>query len=399
MSTEATESGCPVLNYSPHELRPVGEWTNFFDSLREEAPVIKNTFAEGYYVFTRYEDILGAYQDPETFASDAVTVMEPNPAYRWIPHMLGGDEHMQWRRQLGPYFSPKAVARLTEKVRDHAARFVDDVVERGSCDVMADFAFRFPTTVFVELMGLPVEDLDRFMAWETDILQSPQGADPDEVVRRRLVAMNAVRDYFADVIEDRRVSPKDDLVSQALTFQVDGEPVSDADLLSYCQFMFMAGLDTVAAAIGYSLYHLATHPADRRRVVDEPAVIPSAIEEILRVYAFTIPARKVTKDTEVAGCPIARGSMVQLPIKAATRDEAAFENAQDMIIDRSPNNHIAFGAGPHRCLGSHLARLELRIALEEWHKRIPEYAIADGAAIGEVGRSSGLDKVPIVWLT
>ncbi|MFT4288363.1 cytochrome P450 [Nocardioides sp.] len=396
MSTDAPTSGCPVHSYSPHDLRPVGEWTGFFDDLRQEAPVVKNTFGDGYYVFTRYEDILAAYQDPETFSNDAVTVLEPNPSYLWIPHMLGGEEHMQWRRQLGPYFSPKAVAKLGDHIREWAGELIDSLVERGSCDVMEDFAFQFPTTIFLELMGLPPEDLDRFMVWESDILHS-HGTDPDEVLARRMAAMNAVRDYFRGVIADRRAQPGDDLVSQALGFQIDGRPVSDEELLSYCQFMFMAGLDTVAAAIGYSLYHLAEHPADRRRLVAEPETIPAAIEEILRVYAFTIPARKVTKDIEVAGCPIAKGSMVQLPIKSATRDETAFDHPYEVDFDRKPNNHIGFGAGQHRCLGSHLARLEWRIALEEWHKRIPDYRLADDAAIHELGRSSGLDAVPIVW--
>ena len=153
----------------------------------------------------------------------------------------------------------------------------------------------------------------------------------------------------------------------------------------------------MAAALGYALYHFATHPGDRQRIVADPALIPAAVEEILRVYAFTIPARKVKKDTEVGGCPIAAGSMVQLPIRAATRDEHAFAGGADVRIGRTPNNHIAFGAGPHRCLGSHLARHELVIALEEWHKRIPDYRLADGAVIFEVGRSSGPDSMPLRW--
>lgn len=393
-TTEA--AGCPVHSYSPHDQRPIGEWTAFFDELRDEAPVVSNTFAQGYYVFTRYEDILHAYQDPDTFSTEAVTVLEPDPSYRWIPHMVGGDEHRQWRRQLGPYFSPRTIGSLDDRVRQWAVELIESIADRGSCDVIADFAFKFPTTIFLELMGLPVEDLDQFMEWEENILHS-NGSTPEEIAENRMAAMAAVTEYFGAVIADRRESPRDDLVSQALDFQIDGRPVTEEELRSYCFFMFMAGLDTVAAALGYSFHHLATHPEDRQRIVEDPSLIPSAIEEILRVYTFTIPARKVTSDVEVAGCPIAAGSMVQLPLKMATRDEAAFEDAKTFKIDRSPNNHIAFGAGPHRCLGSHLARLELRIALEEWHKRIPSYGLADGASVMEVGRSSGPDSVPIAW--
>ncbi|MFT4265401.1 MAG: cytochrome P450 [Nocardioides sp.] len=396
MSTDADTTGCPVLTYSPHDRRPIGEWSDFFDSLREEAPVVKNTFGKGYYVFTRYEDILAAYQDPETFSTDAVTVLEPDPSYLWIPHMLGGEDHMQWRRQLGPYFSPKAVRELTDKIRARAIELIDGIKDRGSCDVMADFAFQFPTSIFLELMGLPVDHLEQFMEWESAILHS-RGATPEEVLANRMAGMASVRDYFRGVIAERRVAPQEDLISQAIAFEFDGRPVSEEELLSYCQFMFMAGLDTVAAAIGYSIYHLAANPGARSRIVEEPTAIPAAIEEILRAYAFTIPARKVTKDIEVAGCPIAKGSMVQLPIRSATRDATAFEDPYEVDFDRRPNNHIGFGAGPHRCLGSHLARLEWRIALEEWHQRIPEYRLADDADIRELGRSSGLDSVRIVW--
>jgi cytochrome P450 len=234
------------------------------------------------------------------------------------------------------------------------------------------------------------------MAWEANILHS-NGTTPEEIGRNRMAAMSAVSGYLRSVIAERRARPGQDLISEAIGFEIDGRPVTDEEVTSYCFFMFMAGLDTVAAALGYALYHFATHPGDRQRIVADPALIPAAIEEILRAYAFTIPARKVKKDIEVGGCPIAAGSMVQLPIRAATRDERAFAGGAEVRIDRTPNNHIAFGAGPHRCLGSHLARHELVIALEEWHKHIPDYRLADDAAIFEVGRSSGPDSVPLRW--
>src|SRR6185437_7300830 len=180
-----------------------------------------------------------------------------------------------------------------------AAELLDSLAPRGACDVIADFSFYYPTTIFLGLMGLPSEHLAQFMAWEGDILHS-RGATPEEIERNRMAGMAAVYDYFRSVIADRRAHPGDDLISHALGFQVDGRPVTDDEVTSYCFFMFMAGLDTVAASLGYALYHFATHPEDRRRIVADPALIPAAIEEILRVYAFTIPARKVKKDIEVA---------------------------------------------------------------------------------------------------
>ncbi|MFF0818220.1 cytochrome P450 [Rhodococcus sp. NPDC003318] len=397
MSTTEPKTGvCPVKHISPIEIKPMGEWTALYDGLREEAAVVRSDFGPGFFVFTRHEDILAAYQDWETFSTEAVTVLDPNPSYLWIPHMLSGNEHLQWRRQLGPTFAPKTVDKLENKVRQRAIEIIDSFAERGSCDVIKDFSYRYPTTIFLELLGLPVEDLEKFMAWEADILHGA-GNNPEEILRRRSAAMAEVIQYFENVIVERRGNPADDLISKALEYEFDGRPVTDEELKSYYYFMFQAGLDTVAAALGYAFYHLATHQDDRQRVVDDTAVIPSAIEEILRFYSFIIPSRKVTRDVEVAGCPIPAGSMVQLPLKASTRDEAAFEGAETFRIDRKPNNHLGFGAGPHRCLGSHLARFELRIALEEWHRRIPTYRLADDATITEFGRSSGPSAVPLVW--
>ena len=395
-TSDAATSGCPVHTYSPHEYRPVGEWASFYDGLRDEAPVVRNTFAGGYFVLTRYEDILTAYQNPDVFSTNAVTPFEPNPSYTWIPHMLGGTEHTQWRRQLGPDFSPRAIGAMDDQIRSWAAELIDGIVDRGECDVIADFSFRFPTTIFLGLMGLPVDDLPQFMEWEANILHS-NGSTPEEIQVNREAGMAAVREYFRAIIAQRRAEPGDDLVSHALAFKIDERPITDDEAVSYCFFMFMAGLDTVAAAIGYALFHLATHPEDRQRIAADPSLIPAAMEEILRAYAFTVPARKLTQDVEVAGCPIPAGTMVSLPLRAATRDENAFPNGTEIDIDRKPNNHIAFGAGPHRCLGSHLARHELRIALEEWHKRIPEYRMAEGAVVREAGRSSGPDQVRLVW--
>jgi len=163
--------------------------------------------------------------------------------------------------------------------------------------------------------------------------------------------------------------------------------------------MFMAGLDTVSVTLGWSFLHLAEHDDDRQKIIDDPAVVSTAIEEFLRAYAIVVPARKAIADVEIQGCPIKKGEMVSIPLNAATRDSAEFDDALDVDIMRSPNRHIAFGAGPHRCLGSHLARRELQIALEEWHKRIPNYRVAPGARekLTETGGQLGLTSLPLVW--
>jgi cytochrome P450 len=202
---------------------------------------------------------------------------------------------------------------------------------------------------------------------------------------------------FAEIVAERREEPRDDIVSKALKYEIDGKPVSDADLLSFCLLMFMAGLDTVSVTLGWSFLHLARNDNDRERIVADPGLITSAVEEFLRAYAIVVPARKVMKDVEIQGCPMKAGDMVNIPLIAATRDEAAFPDAKRVDITRKPNRHIAFGAGPHRCLGSHLARRELHIALEEWHKRISDYRVADGAQLQETGGQIGLHSLPLVW--
>lgn len=395
----ATAPGCPVHHFNYTDRKPAGTWFARYDELREQTPLYWNEFGPGFWTVANYEGILEVLQKPETFSNSVVTALDPNPSYKWIPEMLDGDEHRQWRRQLGPLFSPKTAEHLEDKIRQRAIEFVDEILAAGNgeTEFMAEFAQRFPTTIFLELMGLPVDELDRFMAWEHDLLHIPAEVGVPAAEQKKTRAMMSVIDRFTAIIAERRAEPRDDIVSKALTFEIDGKPVGDEDLLAFCLLMFMAGLDTVSVTLGWALHHLATHPEDRARIVADPELIPSAVEEILRVYAIVIPARKVLADTEIQGQSMKAGDMVCIPLNAATRDAVAFDDAAAFEIDRFPNNHIAFGAGPHRCLGSHLARLELRIALEEWHKRIPDYRLAAGADLVETGGQLGLTSLPLQW--
>jgi cytochrome P450 len=221
---------------------------------------------------------------------------------------------------------------------------------------------------------------------------------PDTTAESFMAAVNEVTQYFAGLVAQRFKEPGDDLVSRATTWTVDGAPITEQDLLSFCLLMFQAGLDTVSAQLTYAMYHLATHPADRARIVADPSLIPVANEELLRFYSIVAPGRKAMQDTEIAGCPIKKGEMVLLPLSAANRDPAEFERADEVLIDRPANRHLAFGAGPHRCLGSHLARLELEIAVRLWHERIPEYRIDPGVPIDEhAGGLVGLNNLPLRW--
>ncbi|MGD9793916.1 MAG: cytochrome P450 [Acidimicrobiia bacterium] len=386
---------CPFVRFTEVNVVSAEALWHFnnFDRLRTQSRVHFGD-AEGhdFWLLTNMKDIREAFQTPDVFSSSAVIPSDPNPPYMWIPEMLDPPIHTKWRQLLGPLFSPAAIAKLEDRVRARFNEIIDEIAPRGECDYVADVALRFPNTIFMELMGLPVADAAQFQQWETDILHSG-GAHGD----RALNAMNEVIAYFAGLIAQRRVDPQEDILSVALTWKIDGESVTEADLLSLCLLMFMAGLDTVAMQLSYSMMHLAVHDDDRNRLLAEPGLWPSAIEEFLRYYAFVTPGRKIMQDNNLAGCPMKAGQMIYAPIVAANRDPNEFVDADKVVIDRRDNRHIAFGAGPHRCLGSHLARQELRIGLEEWHKRVPHYRLADGAKIMEHGGQVGLDNLPLVW--
>jgi cytochrome P450 len=406
MTTSEQAAKVPVVTFDYTTTEPEGTWFGRYDELRAQFPWYKNEFGPGFWTVCNYQGILEIMQNPEVFSNSVVTALDPEPAIKWIPEMLDGDEHKQWRRQLGPLFSPGAVERLESTVRQRAIDIIEGIVARssmsdetgetqGSCDFMADFANRFPTSIFLEMIGLPVEELDQFLEWEHGILHA--GGSDEEKLQSQMASMFAVMGRFSTIIAERRVEPRDDIISKALTYEIDGAPVTDQDLLSFCLLMFMAGLDTVSVTLGWTFLHLARNDDDRQRIVDDPSIVPTAVEEFVRAYAIVIPARKVMQDVEIQGCPMKAGDMVNIPLAAATRDDAAFPDATTVDITRKPNNHIGFGAGPHRCLGSHLARQELRIAMEEWHARIPNYRLAPDALLLESGSQLGLESLPLVW--
>jgi cytochrome P450 len=387
----------PTIRYEDLNTPQSGPGEHFarYDALRAQAGMHFGVAGPGenpFWLVTQMEQARQCFQDPATFSSSAVSPEDPNPPYLWIPEMLDPPLHTKWRQKLGPFFAPGAVERLRPRVREVIDEILDEVADRGHCDYVADVALRFPNTVFMEIMGLPVSDAAQFQAWETSILHTGMTNSGAAIQ-----AMMDVMGYFSQLIAERRKAPRDDMLSISLTWTIDGEPVSDNDLLAFCLLMFMAGLDTVAVQLSYSMYHLAMHPDDRRRLVAEPGLWEPAIEEFLRYYAFVAPGRKVMQDTEVGGCPVNAGQMMWLPLASANRDPAEFPDAEQVIIDRTPNRHLAFGAGPHRCLGSHLARQELLIGLTAWHERIPDYRLDPNVPIREHGGQVGLDNLPLVW--
>jgi cytochrome P450 len=395
---------CPVQHVSLQlggSRAPLSGY-ELFDRLRDDAPVHWVDEGVGYHLLTRQEDILAVAQDPGLFSSRYFNpALGGEPPFTLVPVNLDPPDHTKWRRLLAPVFAPGAVAAWDDRIRARARELVTTLQPRGGCDAVKDFALRLPTSVFLSLMGLPQEELDRFLLWETAILHP--GPDGTFEGLSPLDAQDAVSRYFTDLVAQRRSgaatgSDGTDLVSLAMTWQIDGEPISDEDLMSFYLLMFEAGLDTVTAELGYGMYHLATHPEHRARIVADPAAIPNAVEELLRVYPIVNPPRVLTRDAEINGCPVEAGEYVVMGLSAAGRDERVFEDAREVDLDRARIPHLTFGGGPHRCLGSHLARHELAIAYETWHEAIPEYRVDESAEFDEaVSGLWGLNALPLVW--
>jgi len=389
-----TRFGCPVIHLNTLVDRPFGEWIHDLSRLREEHPISWNERG-GYWVLTRADHVREVFQNPEVFTNDSITPGDPDPPYKWIPSNINPPLHVQYRQILNYAFGPTAVRRVAPRAREYCRMSIEEVVGRGRCDFVAEVAGIFPTRVFLELVDIPWEDAPKFVNWVETMFNGFFGS------REALEAAGEVRRYFVDLIDDRSRKPRDpegDFPSHLLASTIDGKPMPDEDVLNILNQLVLAGLDTVKSAWSYSILHLATHEEDRRRVARDPAIIPSAVEEFLRAYPLVMEGRKLGADIEFHGVPMKKGEMVMLALPAVMRDPEYFERPDDVILDREKNNHISFGGGPHRCLGSHLARMELAVGLEEWHSRIPEYRLGcDISEIIERGGQLSLRSLPLVW--
>ena len=393
--------GCPVISLDASRVRSVGSHWGLADDLRERAPAFFNTHAQGYWVFTRHDEVRDIYRDPELFSSESITPWEPEPVYRFVPTQIDRPDHVKYRRILNPWFSPDAVQEVAETARTTCRRLIEELVPRGGCDFIADFALRYPTEVFLAMIGLPQSDAEMFVRWVEDFFRG-FGGDP-EGLEPMVKALDGIRDYWVAALEERRGEPEEregDLASHLLHCVVDGRPLTDAELLDMLTVLVLAGLDTTRASLGYMFRHLATHPEHRRQLREDPALIPTAVDEGLRLYTIIFgDGRKVTRDVEFHGCPLQKGDMVYGLVSGANRDPREYERADEFVIDRKGNHHLGFASGPHRCLGMHLARREMQLAVEEWLRLIPDFEIGDGAELMERGGGAmmSLFALPLRW--
>ena len=317
---------------------------------------------------------------------------EPMLPYGVPPISADPPLHTWTRRLLLPWFSHRKVESYEPMTRKLCAELVDGFVMSGSADGAVDYAQQIPARVIAAILGVPSSLSDTFTGWVRDVLEF---ADDPELRHR---GAEGLINFFVAEVARRKTEPGADLLSDLLHSEVDGLPVEESVVLGVAALVLIAGVDTTWSAIGSSLWHLATHPEDRRRLVAEPELMPVAVEELLRAYSPVTMARVVTEDVEFDGCPMKAGDKVLMNFPAANRDPEAFDEPDRVVLDRALNRHVAFGSGIHRCAGSNLARMELRVALEEWLRHIPEFELADRAEVTWAGgQVRGPRQLPVVF--
>lgn len=393
-----TKGGCPVVHFDVNAPRPINGYLEEFDELREKAPIMWNEYANGFWMLLDDETVREALHDDEVFTSDSTVVTEPDPEFLWIPTMTKGKEHKLYRRILNHLVSPKAVRALEPRIRKHAVDFIEGFKRDGEVDFVKEFAMAFPTKVFLELLDLPHSDSDWLME-RVEAVFAGLGSHGDEATAEGMKwGMEEIRQYFEQKLRERQADPSiDDFCGSLAKAKIGDRPITDDEFLNITRLLVLAGLDTVKSQLGYTLNHLATHPEHRRELEAKPELWPTAVEDMIRTYSIVMVGRKIGKDTEFHGCPMKEGDMVMLAVPSATRDEKAYDNGKQVVLDRGVNSHVAFAGGPHKCLGLHLARREITIAMEEWHARIPDYEVVGTDGLRETGLQLGLDELIVRW--
>ncbi|ANR93307.1 cytochrome P450 [Mycobacterium avium] len=372
----------------------VAEPQPMYKALRESNPVFRSPQA---VVLSRLADIEMALKHTELFSSnmDAVDLGNVRPL---IPLQIDPPEHAKYRRILDPLFTPREMARREPLVTELVNEMIDRFAARGECDFHAEFAVPLPCTVFLQLLGLPLEDLDRFLLWKDGVIRPAGDSGFDRRHESSAGVAQQIYEYFDKAIDEHIAVPRDDVLSAMIAADVGGQPLSREELLDICFLFLIAGLDTVTDSLDCFFVYLARHPEHRRQLVERPDVLPGAVEELLR-WETPVPgvARVAAQDVEVGGCPISKGERVSPLLGAANTDPAEFPDPETVDFTRSPNRHRAFGGGPHRCLGSHLARMELRVALREFHGRIPDYEIKPGTQLTYTAALRSVESLPLVF--
>lgn len=403
---ESATTGGPTTDWGRDldifDRRYVTDPTPIWRELRADCPIAFSERTGRSWMPVDYDDIASIAHNTSVFSSRRIAVVNPpqeegEPLLQAPPITSDPPIHTWARRILLPAFSPRGVDEMRPITRSLTRELVDAALENGKTDASRDYAQHIPVRVIAHMLGIPAVDEELFTSWAVRILQ--EGFNDLE---KALDAVLEVLNYFGEQTDERQATPADqrpdDLLTLLVETEVEGEPLDRKHLVGTCFLLLIAGIDTTWSAIGSSIWHLATHPEDQARLRAEPDLIDSAVEEFLRMYSPVTMAREVLDDIEIGGCPMKAGDKVLMSYPAGNRDPNHFENPDDFVIDRERNRHFAFGSGIHRCLGSNLARMELKVAIEEFLARIPPFELADPDAVTWTGgQVRGPRTIPLRW--
>jgi cytochrome P450 len=417
MTTESVQPPKP-------QTEPVNDWKTDYDifdpgyiknpypvwdELREECPVAHSDRWRGSWMPTRYEDLFQIARDIRHYSSRNVLVVnfeQPNPedidpelerhVGAGAPPITSDPPVHTWSRALLlPRFSIKAISDYEEETRELCRSLIDGFIDNGRADAAADYAQQIPPRVIASMLGIPRSEAGEFSSWVQGFLEyGLTNAD------MRSSSALQIFTYLHEQIQQRKANPGDDLISYLLSAKVEGapDPIPEPHILGTCFLLLVAGIDTTWSSIGAAMWHLAQRPDHRRQIIENPDLITSAVEELLRAYSPVTMAREVTKDYVYEGCPMKENDKVLMNFPAGNRDPEKFEHPDEVILDRKINPHIAFGVGIHRCAGSNLARMEMRVSIEEWLKRIPDFRLEDPEAVTWAGgQVRGPRQCAVVW--
>ncbi|MCF8610137.1 cytochrome P450 [Gordonia sp. HY285] len=386
--------------YDPALAAPVDLFQDRAKELAAVGPVVWSPKYGGHWIVTAYEEIHEVLRDADTYSSYPNNLVTNEAFGKFLPIELDPPEHTGYRKALQPLFGPARMKKLTDDIRAVVNDLIDSFAKRGSAEYVSEFAHELPARVFLALMDWPVADAPLFTEATDVALLGKPGASEQESLEARAMAAMQMFGYFQNMVDERRANPGDDITSTLIHTEVELEDgvrlLNDEELNRLFFLLLIAGLHTVQGSLAWMIKHFIDNPEQRQEVVDDPEAIPNAVEEILRIEAQVVPGRRATRDTVLGGQHIAAGDQMILLLCSANRDSEEFDDPAVLDVTRSPNRHLSFGGGPHRCIGSHLARIEMKVAMEAIHERLPDYRFVESdPPVFQASQVRGCLRMPI----
>ena len=347
----------------------------------------------GAWYLLKHADAFFALRNPDYFTTAGATPFprDPNDPFQFIPLEIDPPHHRKYRAILDPIFSPAAIMKMEKSIRELSDGLIDEIVDKGGCEFTTAYGRPLPVSIFLDIMGLPQSMRDTFVEWAVGLLHSTDRADMGR-------AFQSIVAYLKEAIAEKTRNPDDKVISRIVQAAPDGQPLSGQEVFGFVVFLFIAGLDTVFATMNNIWLWLAENPERRREILARPDDMNAITEELLRKYAVTFSGRTLRQDLELRGVRMKAGDKVTSILPACNYDPEVFPNPTEVDFDRPRKPILSFAGGVHSCMGAHLARLEIRIGLEAWLQRIPEFSVKPGTEIEyRPGGVVGPEYLPLVW--